>query len=182
MISVYVRDGYGAFRQPKFECDCCEMLVFRASVVRQNLYVYSLYRNPDFDGRIFDCLLASMAAVQTEDIRAPFLFVGDLNGHHQEWLGSTSTNRHGVAAFDFATLSGCDELVVGLIHARGGTFDLLMTDVPDLVRFAVVAPIGNSDHSYLSAVISMAQAFQTCVSVGKFSSNIKSTGIQFVVK
>ena len=34
----------------------------------------------------------------------------------------------------------------------------LMTDVPDLVRVAVVAPIGNSDHSSLSAVISMAQA------------------------
>ena len=35
---------------------------------------------------------------------------------------------------------------------------LLMTDVPDLVRVTVVAPIGNSDHSSLSAVISMAQA------------------------
>ena len=33
-----------------------------------------------------------------------------------------------------------------------------MTDVPDLVRVAVVAPIGNSDHSSLPAVISMAQA------------------------
>ena len=35
---------------------------------------------------------------------------------------------------------------------------LLMTDVPDLVRVAVVAQIGNSDHSSLSAVISIAQA------------------------
>ena len=32
------------------------------------------------------------------------------------------------------------------------------TDVPDLIRVAVVAPIGNSDHSSLSAVISTAQA------------------------
>ena len=37
----------------------------RVCGVRQNLYVYSLYRNPDLDDRIFDCLLASMAAVQT---------------------------------------------------------------------------------------------------------------------
>ena len=37
-----------------------------------------------------------------------------------------------------------------------------MTDVPDLLRVAVVAPIGNSDHCSLSAVISMAQGFQTC--------------------
>ena len=60
---------------------------------------------------------------------ASFLFVGDLNGHHQEWLGPTTTNRHGVNAFDFATVSGCDQLVVSQAHARGGTLDLLMTDV-----------------------------------------------------
>ena len=64
-------------------------------------------------------------------------------------MSSIITNRHGVAAFDFATVSGCDQLVVGPTHARGRTLDLLTSDV---------APIGNSDHSSLSAVISMAQA------------------------
>ena len=40
-----------------------------------------------------------------------------------------------------------------------------MTDVPDLVQVAVVAPIGNSDHSSPSTVISMAQAVSNlCVS------------------
>ena len=54
---------------------------------------------------------------------------------------------------------------MGPTHARGGTPDLLMTDVPDLVRVAVVAPIGNSDHSSLSVVVSMAQAVPNlCVS------------------
>ena len=33
-----------------------------------------------------------------------------------------------------------------------------MTDVPDLVRVAVVAPLDRSDHSSLSTAISMAQA------------------------
>ena len=126
-MAAYLRDGYGAFRQHKFECGCCDMLFSRVCGVRQNLYVYSLYRNPDLDDRIFDCLLASMAAVQAEDVRVSFLYVGDLNGHHQELLGSTTTNRDGVAAFDFAIVSGCDQLVVGPTHARGGTFDFLMT-------------------------------------------------------
>ena len=58
------------------------MMVFRVCGVRQNLHVLSLYRNPDLDDGIFDCLLASMAAVQAEDVRASFLFVGDLNYHH----------------------------------------------------------------------------------------------------
>ena len=28
-MAAYIGDGYGAFRQPKFECGCCEMMVFR---------------------------------------------------------------------------------------------------------------------------------------------------------
>ena len=40
-----------------------------------------------------------------------------------------------------------------------------MTDVPHLVRVAVVAPLGNSDHSSLSIAISMMQAIPNlCVS------------------
>ena len=60
-------------------------------------------------------------------------------------------------------------LVIGPTNARGGTSDLLMTDVPDLVCVSVVAPIGNSDHSSQSAVISMAQAIPNlCVSRKSF--------------
>ena len=43
-------------------------------------------------------------------------------------------------------VSGCDQLVVGQIHARGGTFDLLMTEVHDLVLVTVVVLLGNSVH------------------------------------
>ena len=143
-MAAYVRDGYRAFRQPKFECGWCEMLFFRVCGVRQNLCVFSLYRNPDLDDRIFLLFTASIAAVEAEDTRASFLFVGDLNGHHQEWLGSITTNRHGVAAINFATF---------------------ISQLRSLVRIAVVAPIGNSDHSTLSAVISMVQAVPNlCVS------------------
>ena len=132
--------------------------VFKVCGVRQNLYVFNLYRNPGLDDRIFDCLLTSMAAVQAEDERASFRIVGDLNCHHQEWFGSTTTNRHGAAAFDVATVTSYDQLVVGPTHARGRILDLQMTEAPFLARVAVVTPIGNSDHSSQSAVISIAQA------------------------
>ena len=62
--------------------------------MRLTLYMFCLYRNSELDDWIFDCLIASMATVQAEDIRATSLSVLDLNGHHQEWLGSTTTNRH----------------------------------------------------------------------------------------
>ena len=111
------------------------MLVFMVCGARQNLlYVFSLNHNPYLDDRIFDWLLASIAAVQAElsmRMSVPISYLWVIYGHHQEWLGSTTMNRHGVVAFDFATVSGCDQLVVCPTLSRGGTLDLLMTDVPD---------------------------------------------------
>ena len=53
-MAAYVREGYGAFRQHKYKCGCCEMLVFRVCGARQNFYVFSLHRNPDLDDQIGD--------------------------------------------------------------------------------------------------------------------------------
>ena len=64
----------------------------------------SLYCNLDIDDWKFDRLLTSMATLQVEYVHASFLFVGDLNGHHQDWLGFTTTNHHGVAEFEFMTV------------------------------------------------------------------------------
>ena len=98
------------------------------------------------------------------------MFEGDLNGHHQEWLGSTTTNRHRVAAFDFATVFGCDQLVVGPTHARGGILDLLMTDVPWPSTSCCC-----SKHQLVTRITPLCRQpfrwlrrFQTCVLVGKF--------------
>ena len=59
----------------------------------------------------------------------------------------------------------CGKLVIGPTHARDGTLDRLITDVPDLVWVALVALLGSSDRSSLSIAISMAQAIPNlCVS------------------
>ena len=41
-MAAYVRDGYRAFRQPKFEFGCCGILFFGVCGVRQNHYVFCL--------------------------------------------------------------------------------------------------------------------------------------------
>ena len=48
--------------------------------------------------------------------------------------------------------------MIGPTHAHGGTLDILMTDVLDLVQVAVLATLGSSDHSSPSIAILMAQA------------------------
>ena len=50
---------------------------------------YFLYSNPGNDGPLYDCLLDSMARVQSADDKVGFVFVGDANAHHAEWLESS---------------------------------------------------------------------------------------------
>ena len=73
-----------------------------------NFYVYAFYRNQGHDGSLHDCLLDSMARVQSVDDKAVFVFVGDTNAHHPERLESIShTDRHRCDALDFCNLLGC---------------------------------------------------------------------------
>ena len=59
-----------------------------------NFYVYGFCRNQGHDCSLYDCLLDSMAQVQSFDVKV--VFVGDANSHHFEWLESVSpTDRHG---------------------------------------------------------------------------------------
>ncbi len=116
-----------------------------------NYYIFSVYRNPDLDDSIYDCLLGSMASIQESDSKASFVVLGDVNAHHQEWLNSIfPTNQHGRGALDISNLSGCEQIVQSPTHAPGNCLDLLFTDAPSAVTVQVVSPLGSTDHSGLS--------------------------------
>ena len=120
-----------------------------------NFYIFSLYRNPDLDDSIYDCLLSSMSDIQELDRKSSFIFVGDTNAH-QEWLKSASpTDRPGIAAFYFTNLSGCTQLVHEPTHKLGNCLDLLLTDVPGVMDPVVDPPLGNSDHSSILFSVKM---------------------------
>ena len=129
------------------------MMVVRICGRRQNFYVFGVYRSPNTDDRVYDCLLSSMARIQTEDSKAVFCFVGDFNCHNAEWLGSRRTDNHGRAAQEFSVLADCAQLVRGPTHLAGGTLDLVMTNVPDLCKVRVGDLLG-PDHSFISIHIS----------------------------
>lgn len=157
-MAVYIRNGFPASRKVCFECGCHEVLILKVCGRHSNFYLFSVYRNPDLDDQIFDCLLNSMAVIQGNDRKAAFLFVGDFNAHHREWLNSVSpTDCHGRRALDFSTESGCDQLIRKSTHRSGNMLDLIFTDVPGVVSSNVGAPIGTSDHSFVSATIQTEQ-------------------------
>ena len=88
----------------------------------------------------FYCLLTIIAKVQSVDRKASFLFVGDVNAHHEEWLGSSMMN-HGRAARHFASSSGCEQMVTECTHIDGGLFALVLTDVLNVVWVWVGSPV-----------------------------------------
>ena len=153
-MCVYIRSSYSASRLSKSECGCHEMMAVKICSRFNNYYIFSLYRNPDMDDSIYDCLLTSMASIQERDSKASFLFVGDVNAHHREWLNSVSpTDQHGRAALDFCNLAGCEQMVQSPTHTSGNCLDLLITDATSAVSVCVIPPLGSSDHCGLSVTI-----------------------------
>ena len=106
-------------------------------------------RNPSIDESVYDCLLESMGRIQSQDRKSAFCFFGNFNGHHSEWLGFSRTDVHGAATYDFASLSGCTQLVRGSSHRAGVILNLVISDVPNLYKVRVGCRIGRFDHSLL---------------------------------
>ena len=150
-LATYIRSGFSATLKKDNVCNCHEVQLIRICSRSNNFYIFSIYRNPDLDDSIYDCLLSCMSDIQEQDRKSSFIFVGDLNAHHREWLNSTSaTDRHGIAALDFANLSGCDQVINEPTHQHGNCLDLLLTDVPGVVDATVKPPLGGSDHSCIT--------------------------------
>ena len=153
-MAVYIRSGCSASHKASFECGCHETQIIKVCGKHNNFYLFSVYRNPDADDGIFDCLLVSMAAIQENDRKASFVFIGDFNAHHKEWLNSVSnTDCHGLRALDFSSESGCDQIIHNSTHRSGNCLDLIFTDTPGVVAGNVGSPVGTSDHCYVSAII-----------------------------
>ena len=98
-----------------------------------------------------------MAPVQQVDDKAVFVFVGDANAHHSEWMESVSpTDRHGRELLIFA-MSGCEQLVCCPTHIAGNRLDLVMINVPNIVDVVVGTTLGTSDHCFVSCVLRVEQ-------------------------
>ena len=98
---LYTCDRCSAYRQRGYECGCCEVVVVRICNSSHNFYIFLVYRNPDLSDKIFHCLLPAMAKVYTVDRKESFLFDGDVNAHHEEWIFYDKSSRLGCAWLRF---------------------------------------------------------------------------------
>ena len=128
-------------------CNCFEIMLVRICSNSHSFYVFGVYRNPNLSDNIFDRLLTAIAKVQSVYRKTSFLFVGDVNAHHEKWLGSSTTNVQGRAAHDFASSLDCEQVVTEPTHIEGGVLDLVRTDDIVVVGVRVGSPVGTCDHS-----------------------------------
>ncbi|XP_062528539.1 uncharacterized protein LOC134200191 [Bombyx mori] len=88
---------------------------------------------------------------------AEVVVLGDFNAHHQEWLGSRTTDLPGRAAYDFALAYGLSQLVTQPTRVpdieghEPSLLDLLLTTDPAGYSVVVDAPLGSSDHCLIRA-------------------------------
>ena len=137
-MAVYSRTGQPVYRQKSLECGCHEILCFKIFSKFHNIYIFSLYRNPNHDDSIYDCILEKMAMAQSQDPKASFVVCGDCNAKHRDWLNSNITDQHGRSAQEFSISSACEHLISEPTHKNGNTLDLVFTDVPAIVNTKVV--------------------------------------------
>ena len=148
-LAAYVHNGFSAYRQRSYRCGCCDVIVAKTCKSSHNFYVFSVYQNPDLSNNIFGCLLTVISKVQSVDRKAFFLFTGYVNSHHEEWLGSSTTNLLRRAARDFTSSLGFEQMVTEPTHINGGVLDLVLTDVPDVIGVQFGSQVGASDYSAL---------------------------------
>lgn len=94
------------------ECEYHDVLSLKVCNKHDNIYLFSIYCNPDVDDSLYDCPLTRMAAIQENDKKALFLFAGEFNDHHTEQLNSVSPiDCQGLRALDFFSRSRCDQII-----------------------------------------------------------------------
>ena len=64
-----------------------------------------------------------------------------------------------IVAHAFATISGCEQLILGATHRSGNCFYLQLKDSLGVIPARVGSPVGASDHCFVSAVIKVKQRF-----------------------
>ena len=99
--------------------------------------------------RFFEHLQRAAYKVLERYPSAELVVLGDFNGHHTEWLGSSRpTNSAGWAAYEFALVNGLTQLVSeptyipDIVDRDPSLLDLLLTSHPDGYEVSVDAPLG----------------------------------------
>ena len=131
------------------------MLCLKLQLPGRLVFMFCVYRPPSADDSIYDVMSEKIDAIQELHPRSEIIVLGDMNAHHEEWLGSKQTDGHGECALEFAVLNLHQLVDVPTGIGKDGNcskLDLFLTTSPDNHVVTVSAPLGSSDHCVVSTV------------------------------
>ena len=123
------------------------------------------YCSPDHTDypAFFQYLTSCHEALLTSHPHAEVLYMGDFNVHHIEWLHSNTTDVGGREAFDFSISHELEQIIqhptrVPDRHSdRANILDLFFTSNPQNYTYAILPPLGSSDHVLVNVSCSFAR-------------------------
>ena len=77
------------------------------------------------------------------------ILIGDMNVHHERWLGSGSTSQAGEALREVCSVIGLKQMVRGATHEAGNRLDLVLTSIGDVLTATVGHKV--TDHCIVEA-------------------------------
>lgn len=161
-VCMFVRDDICCRRIDSLEERDLSLIWARVDLGGRTHIYACLYRSHSGDtetDRLFGHVQRGIDDILQRLPSAEVTVLGDFNGHHVEWLGSTHNDYAGKAALNLAAAYDLTQLVDGptrIPDVDGHTpalLDLLLTSNPDGTLVSRQAPLGNSDHCLVHSVV-----------------------------
>ena len=143
-LAVYCLDGIAIYHNPRRDPKDLELMWLTISLQSQKLLICAIYRPPSGNNDILEYLDTSALPKMIEFGAQSLMLVGDFNVHHQDWLGSRTTDSAGRLTLRLADCLGLHQIVAEPTRGEH-ILDLVMTDLP--ATTTTFAHLGTSDHN-----------------------------------
>ncbi|XP_019618294.1 PREDICTED: ATP-binding cassette sub-family A member 1-like [Branchiostoma belcheri] len=143
-IVVYCLEGIAIFHDKDQDPLDLELMWFTVALKSYKLLVAAVYRPPSSNSDIIDYLDNSILSKLTAFSAQSVVLLGDFNVHHQNWLGSRTTDAAGRLLLELSNSFGLKQIVTEPTR-ESQILDLVLTDLPSSAK--TFARLGTSDHN-----------------------------------
>ena len=143
-IAVYCLEGIAIFHDKDLDPEDLELMWFSVALRTQKLLIAAAYRPPSSNSDIINYLDANTLSMMAVFSAQSVALIGDFNVHHEEWLGSRTTDAAGRRMLELSNSLGLPQIVTEPTR-EDQILDLVLTDVAATAK--TFARLGTSDHS-----------------------------------
>lgn len=143
-IAVYCMEGIAIHHDPRRDPKDLELMWFTIALKSKKLLIAAVYRPPSANNDILEYLDDNTFSKMNEFGAQSVMLIGDFNVHHEEWLGSRTTDSSGRRALQLADCLGLEQVVTEPTR-EDQILDLVLTD--SSATTTTFARLGTSDHN-----------------------------------